>query len=398
MAFASDHPFAVCILNATRLRRSHRLSYMQDVRWLFRLELERWQKEIGVPLRLKQPEFLSTRLRRSDACVFDVSPYTYPTGIEAAAFQTIDADFCISYGFDDYSAQALNYANINYKRPGLEGYLCEGSTLLGSFAVALDRRPTGHIPCLPDPAIQCVARVEWPHGKTLSVQAWLGVWIDAPRLSASLVQALGEIPSDAIATSSSWPPLSSAYITQFMRYFGHLGGEEEELRERLGFPKKGQPTAEKILLRSVHEVFSGEEILHRYRGREMGGLELDIFLPQRKLAFEYQGEQHSRHVPHWHGDAGLQAQHERDERKRALCKRLGYTLLYVHPGADLRREGVVQMLRKEKQLSPEYGDEEAALCVVPPKDESRVVHLPSDMSRAEAIDQLQGWWRTGRIR
>lgn len=213
----------------------------------------------------------------------------------------------------------------------------------------------GNVPCLPDPAVQCVARVEWPHGKTRSVQAWQGVWIDEKRLHSTLAQALRAVPIDAVVWAATrWPPVSANYMSLFMEHYGHLDADEVALRKRLGFPPKGKPVGEEILYRSVCEAFTTEPVLRRYRGREMERLELDIFLPERRLAFEYQGDQHFRPLKHWQGEDGFARQQQRDARKRVLCAELNYQLVEMESGDDLRREGVIETLRRKRFIKPEF--------------------------------------------
>ena len=58
-------------------------------------------------------------------------------------------------------------------------------------------------------------------------------------------------------------------------------------------------------------------------------MELDIFLPELDLAFEYQGEQHFMSFSHWAGDDGLKNIQDRDAEKRAACGVNHITLIEV---------------------------------------------------------------------
>ena len=54
----------------------------------------------------------------------------------------------------------------------------------------------------------------------------------------------------------------------------------------------------------------------------------DYYLPQLKLAFEYDGEQHDQFVEIWHKDArGLKLQQNRDRIKDRICEKAGVTLI-----------------------------------------------------------------------
>ena len=56
---------------------------------------------------------------------------------------------------------------------------------------------------------------------------------------------------------------------------------------------------------------------------------LDVFLPQRNLAVEYQGEQHYQAVSAFGGAEALARTIERDVLKKRLCKENAIDLVYV---------------------------------------------------------------------
>ncbi len=118
------------------------------------------------------------------------------------------------------------------------------------------------------------------------------------------------------------------------------------MRLALGFPAKGNAgVREQILYESTKEIFGNDNVKRRYRGKELYGLELDVWIPSRQIAFEYQGEQHYRHVRHWHGDDGLNQQKARDRKKKDTCKELGIHLLYFDVGSDLDKNSILEVLR-----------------------------------------------------
>lgn len=105
---------------------------------------------------------------------------------------------------------------------------------------------------------------------------------------------------------------------------------ENQLREHFQYPMIGKTgIMETFLYHAICHIFKGEKIIRRYRGRELEGLELDIWLPNIKLAIEYQGIQHYQSVEHWGGKVGLEERKRNDLRKKKICQNLGYTLLEV---------------------------------------------------------------------
>ena len=105
---------------------------------------------------------------------------------------------------------------------------------------------------------------------------------------------------------------------------------ENRLREILGYPKVGQQgITETILLKIVRRLLPDYKVIHHYRGAELEGLELDIWLPDLRVGIEYQGEQHYRVVEPWGGKAGLERRIANDKRKRKLCRSLGYDLIEI---------------------------------------------------------------------
>ena len=72
------------------------------------------------------------------------------------------------------------------------------------------------------------------------------------------------------------------------------------------------------LFRLINEHFS--DAIYQYRCLWLGQQSLDIFLPNKNIAIEYQGEQHYKSIEIFGGKEGLKATKDRDKRKRKLCK------------------------------------------------------------------------------
>lgn len=103
---------------------------------------------------------------------------------------------------------------------------------------------------------------------------------------------------------------------------------ENEMRALLGFPPRGRPGfREAELFRIVKATFPDIEAIRRARPKWLQGLEIDIFVPQKKLAIEYQGNQHSAPMEHLGGESAFNRTQERDFRKRKILTEQNIILL-----------------------------------------------------------------------
>lgn len=122
---------------------------------------------------------------------------------------------------------------------------------------------------------------------------------------------------------------------------------ENDLRETLNYPKIGEQwLSETMLYNIVKTIFAPEEVVHHYRGRELDGLELDIWIPVLKLGIEYQGEQHFKAMEHWGGVEGYQKRVANDIKKKQLCKQCGYHLMEFIYNEALTTDLVEQKLSR----------------------------------------------------
>ncbi len=62
------------------------------------------------------------------------------------------------------------------------------------------------------------------------------------------------------------------------------------------------------------------DTLYQYRPDWLGRQSLDLFIPSRKTAIEYQGVQHYRPIEFFGGDEALAHRQELDQQKRVLCE------------------------------------------------------------------------------
>jgi len=121
---------------------------------------------------------------------------------------------------------------------------------------------------------------------------------------------------------------------------------ENTVRERFGFRPMGSgSTGESILFEIVKRIFPCEAIHRCSRPDFMQGLEFDVFLPGRRLAFEFQGQQHYEPVEHWGGIGALRDLRERDKRKRRLCKKRGVNLVEIRFDEALTEKHVRERIK-----------------------------------------------------
>jgi hypothetical protein len=97
-------------------------------------------------------------------------------------------------------------------------------------------------------------------------------------------------------------------------------------------PKRS--VGENILYKIIKEKYPNQNILRNERPNWLknnngNNLELDIFLPDLNLAFEFHGRQHRDHVPYFGSYDDFQRQLRNDELKRKKCKLKGVTLIEI---------------------------------------------------------------------
>ena len=119
------------------------------------------------------------------------------------------------------------------------------------------------------------------------------------------------------------------------------------MREAFGYPKIGETfVSEMMLFKVVSAMGSPLNVVHHYKGKELQGLEIDIWIPELRLGIEYQGEQHYQAFEHWGGEKGLRKRQENDRKKKLLCKQTGYTLVEFHYSEELSEEAIRKKLGK----------------------------------------------------
>ena len=99
-----------------------------------------------------------------------------------------------------------------------------------------------------------------------------------------------------------------------------------EARRRLSISRW---VREEELHQLICRLFSTQTIRREASPRWLGQQRLDIYLPELALAIEHQGEQHYFPIDAFGGEQAFVKTRERDERKRALCRENGVTVVDI---------------------------------------------------------------------
>eukprot|EP01127_Copromyxa_protea_P003215 TRINITY_DN13067_c0_g1_i1.p1 TRINITY_DN13067_c0_g1~~TRINITY_DN13067_c0_g1_i1.p1 ORF type:complete len:533 (+),score=50.42 TRINITY_DN13067_c0_g1_i1:221-1600(+) len=125
----------------------------------------------------------------------------------------------------------------------------------------------------------------------------------------------------------------------------------EKLRDTLSTQKK---SAQWILFQMVSSLYSPDVVIEEYSHPAQGWLgskmEIDIFLPERKLAFEFQGHQHYHSSSFWgQGGDSMSRRSDRDSKKRAECRRSGITLVEVPYWWDFEQHNLQALIQEANE-------------------------------------------------
>ncbi len=122
---------------------------------------------------------------------------------------------------------------------------------------------------------------------------------------------------------------------------------ENMTREEFGFRKIGEGwVSETLLFTILKRIFPTDNIVRHARPNWLDNLELDIFLPDKSIAFEYQGQQHYFPIKAWGGKKALMELQRRDERKREMCKNNSVLLIEVDYTEPLTEGFICDKIRK----------------------------------------------------
>jgi hypothetical protein len=135
-----------------------------------------------------------------------------------------------------------------------------------------------------------------------------------------------------------------AFVDQIMF---DLGVDEktarEEVKHILGLSRWVREAA---LYGVIRDIFPDQRVLREASPEWLGRLRIDIYLPDLKLAFEHQGEQHYRPITVFGGEEAHTKLLERDANKRRLCLEHGVTVIDVRYDAPITKAAIRQRLRR----------------------------------------------------
>jgi hypothetical protein len=109
-----------------------------------------------------------------------------------------------------------------------------------------------------------------------------------------------------------------------------LRESENQVRRKKGVPLIGEGwITEMELYNLVKKLLPGEEVIHHCRPQWLERQEYDIYIPSKKVAIEYMGEQHYKPIDFFGGEESFEKIKMLDRRKLEKSKKNGVQVLYV---------------------------------------------------------------------
>ncbi|MGF2054700.1 hypothetical protein [Vagococcus fluvialis] len=128
-----------------------------------------------------------------------------------------------------------------------------------------------------------------------------------------------------------------------------LRNVENEVRENYGYHKIGEKwISETRMYNLVKEIFPEEEVVFHYRAEWLSNLELDVYLPNLKIGFEYQGKQHFEPIDFFGGESKFIVQRSNDIKKENICQDNNVKLYKVNYNDPLNKKFIRNLIDTTK--------------------------------------------------
>lgn len=120
---------------------------------------------------------------------------------------------------------------------------------------------------------------------------------------------------------------------------------KNNIRKKYNVPLIGEKwVSETELYRTVNEVLGDYEVVHHGSPDWLGRMHLDVYVPELKIAFEYQGKQHEKPVDFFGGKETFKKQKKRDKKKKKLCDKHEVELFYIKSGENFSTKSIHKLI------------------------------------------------------
>jgi len=146
------------------------------------------------------------------------------------------------------------------------------------------------------------------------------------------------------------PDLAEEIGNPFIELVDEILREAENLlRENHSLPRIGEGWISEMQLYNLVKTFF-PEAQHHAIPSWLRPQHLDVFVPSKKLAFEYQGRQHFESVDFFGGEESFERTKKLDRRKMQKCKSNGVLLIYWRYDDPINQEVLAEKLRMGKMV------------------------------------------------
>lgn len=150
--------------------------------------------------------------------------------------------------------------------------------------------------------------------------------------SLTRYQDIGIYNDDQTQTMDMKVPVYSTKVRD--SYIKSLAREAESiLKGEAGIRHRW--VSERVLFRQIESAFTDLKVQQHASPSFLGRQHYDVYLPDLKVALEYQGEQHFRPIDFFGGEEGFLATQERDRRKKEISENNDIHQIDVMPGYNI---------------------------------------------------------------